>query len=845
MLTPQETTKKAQKTSVPPTKRNPILQPQTVEELYRSLCCPDEVKAKGKVVNRTPWAEWDTSRNPVVVCQERIDFFLAHCARIGQRVRWVPVGGWDRTSNAGVIEMSSCPISALTEVVINSMDAHIELAVQQALARGEAAPQSMKEARERFFPQFKTIPETRETGRVWSPKNLWIHTYPIKDHSTTILDVRDTGIGIAPDDFAHTILSLNQSNKVGKPYLVGKFGQGGSTRFRFSAITILVSRKYGEDEVGFTFVRATRQAGYKSPTYEYLTLDGSVLRVKAPDFQHGMFARHIGYEAEKFNSTFGGNSVYDVLNRKIPEPFLPIHTVYHHFDEKNTGTPNPHMVYGLINKTFYKDSEKTGNGRDFAYSQEYFFPLGSHQTKSWEKAEDYGAVRFRIFVLEPREDSERGTDNRQSSIKSWVDPHKPIMVTLHGQTHAEESKALLLGARDLTGISGAALGFVGRHMFVQVVCDDVSPIGHHELFVSDRERARDNWLRKIILNNLVDFLKKDQRLKELDQEYARAFNHSPKKEDFSDAFKEYLKGAGVDPKSLLRPACKGVDDISERNPDVRGRHERLPIPTLDPPTMIEWCHGREEVGHIYMGQRTSWTFETNAAPHYWEPGNPRSLISVTTSGAIKFVGSAEMKGGRVRCYFEPTPEAKPGDLGKILVTLQVSHTASQCFQSRYDIEVRERDTKVDPEGQKTHSKHEGKLNLEGFLPPVPIQPTDSAWHNILRWPTSVEEVGFTWILSGGTLRVYYNAAHPTLLKHQRDLDIDGLGQAFTNEFEMYLLQSVLQYVSEQCEPEAVEDGAQRKVYQDMLLASMKSIMAGAHKVCKQEQKLKQATMKQV
>ena len=48
----------------------------------------------------------------------------------------------------------------------------------------------------------------------------------------------------------HTILSLNESNKISKHYLVGAYGQGGSSTFTFSRLSVIACR-YGDGPIGF------------------------------------------------------------------------------------------------------------------------------------------------------------------------------------------------------------------------------------------------------------------------------------------------------------------------------------------------------------------------------------------------------------------------------------------------------------------------------------------------------------------------------------------------------------------------------------------------------------------
>jgi hypothetical protein len=54
------------------------------------------------------------------------------------------------------------------------------------------------------------------------------------------IDVIDDGIGISPEDFPGTILSLQRANKIQKWHLI--FGQGGASTLSFSDYAVIISR---------------------------------------------------------------------------------------------------------------------------------------------------------------------------------------------------------------------------------------------------------------------------------------------------------------------------------------------------------------------------------------------------------------------------------------------------------------------------------------------------------------------------------------------------------------------------------------------------------------------------
>src|SRR5207253_5415376 len=77
-----------------------------------------------------------------------------------------------------------------------------------------------------------------------------------KDPKDSIFDARDFGIGLTAEEMPRTILSLNRGNKKSKPWLTGKHGQGASSTYQYSDLTLIASRKIGAKTVAFTLVEA-------------------------------------------------------------------------------------------------------------------------------------------------------------------------------------------------------------------------------------------------------------------------------------------------------------------------------------------------------------------------------------------------------------------------------------------------------------------------------------------------------------------------------------------------------------------------------------------------------------
>ena len=266
--------------------------------------------------------------------------------RLGQwspgKLHWVPVG-LDR-GNSGRIKLAGEPMNLIAERTINGMEALIELARRQELIGNVDAPMppSPREAVLRYFslprldsddmldPDQKTVREHAELVR----NRLSVHLKYSKPSKQFAVIVRDNGIGQQASQVHETLLSLGQTDKADKPYLIGVFGQGGSSTFAASQYSIIITRRAPEllrgdpDEIGWSIVRQIIPRHRRDPYYAYLaaTADGQVphfpTRNKDASFEHGTYFGHINYD-------FGGSSsaisitLYQSLNHALFNPILP------------------------------------------------------------------------------------------------------------------------------------------------------------------------------------------------------------------------------------------------------------------------------------------------------------------------------------------------------------------------------------------------------------------------------------------------------------------------------------------------------------------------------------------
>jgi hypothetical protein len=258
---------------------------------------------------------------------------------------WLPVG-LDR-GNGGRIKLAGEPMNPIAERTVNGMEALIELARLSELLQNPRSvmPTNPRDAVLRYFglPRLDAIERMDDEER----KAMHERVHKVRNRLTIHLDhegkskqfavtIRDRGMGQTPTRMHHTLLSLGQSDKADKPYLIGVFGQGGSSAFSVSEYSIVVSRRApgiltpGDDAgVGWSIVRAIQPTGRRDLYYAYLAASeqGAVPSVDKESadkvgFAHGTHFCHIKYD-------FGGSAsavtrlLYQALNHVLFNPILP------------------------------------------------------------------------------------------------------------------------------------------------------------------------------------------------------------------------------------------------------------------------------------------------------------------------------------------------------------------------------------------------------------------------------------------------------------------------------------------------------------------------------------------
>ena len=258
---------------------------------------------------------------------------------------WIPVGR--ERGNAGRIKLANQPVNPIAERLVNGMEAIIELARQREVASDAAAPlpSTPRDAVRRYFglPPLDQLPKlddspaskalrtkARDLARQLRVRLLWDKTA----REFTIA-VEDDGIGQPPALVHRTLLSLGSTTKADKPYLIGVFGQGGSSAYAVSKYSWAVSRRASdvlqgaEDGVGWTIIKHVFPRGRRDDYFAYLAChpDGRVPFLSAPEADsarilNGTRFVHIAYDFGRGGSAIT-RQLFPALNHVLYNPILP------------------------------------------------------------------------------------------------------------------------------------------------------------------------------------------------------------------------------------------------------------------------------------------------------------------------------------------------------------------------------------------------------------------------------------------------------------------------------------------------------------------------------------------
>ena len=376
---------------------------------------------------------------------EGVEDFLEHVYRasiLEDDSRWIAVGGL--RSNAGSIEASADEINPLVERIVNSIESVIELAAAEAKYEPESASLAIQELFS--VPEGATRSLDDSTARSLGEQ---VVVTLRGDRNSPTLVVRDKGIGIHPTDFVNTVVALGQSRKGEKPYLVGMYGQGGSSTFDKCEYTVIVSRRAPEhlalgqrDSLGWTVVRRRLQG--RANVYSYLVdpYNKGIQQIERKvheslDFDHGTYIAHVGYRGlGGFATQQITNNAFYTLNYRLFDPLLP----WTLKDERRGMEGHRRTMRGIPHRAGQL-SQVTGIGSIEARRRGQRTAVRHHVTYDHRLASG-SMLRVEWWVFQ---DEQAAEGRRRRDHAARIDPYRDrtrryrqrvVAITRGGQTHA-------------------------------------------------------------------------------------------------------------------------------------------------------------------------------------------------------------------------------------------------------------------------------------------------------------------------------------------------------------------------------------------------------------------------
>lgn len=722
------------------------------------------------------------------------------------QLHWHPYG--NKTSNYSTIGLASKPGRSLTERITNGIDAVLEghslnsstlpPSPQAAVNEWFGRPYSSSDAGI-FNWKYEQGNNERKVGVILSDSG--------KKEAPTV-DVLDFGIGITADNFPSTILSLQEGNKIKKKYLVGAFGQGGSSTLAFCDYVFIVSRSVQNPSmVSFTVIKEiTLGEDYKENCYAYLALtnpnggesvpsflmddaikiyDAEKLRMN--EFKQGTLVRHYAFRLTNIFGNIGpreGN-LYHYLHISMFDPLIPFQII----DLRNKERVNQQICTGSRNRLM-KLKEKAADEREldssnseyklfrpFAYVKPYGAPTACIKIEYWV-----------VFNYEKKMHKKTGKeyyDLRSESNSLYVQKKHLAVLTLNGQNQGELT--ISQATKDLE------LDSVAKHLVIHIDATD-SPMNiKRQLFTTNREQLRDGEVLESVKEELRRILREDTQLaaieKELQEKAISAVTESTDSE-VKKQITKLLQDAGFTPSAEGDTVRKG-DGTETTDPQ--------PNPNPDPPTPPD---PPQPLATLPYPQVTR--FEIVSPKEKLKINfNKTAVIKLETDGDSQFEKDIRIKfepesldiltvwaleGGRKKWRVKVLETAKIGDTGKISVTLTKPNGDQMKSEIAYEV--------IEP-------VEKPSVEERGYIPDfdvLPINPSDdnwdSVWDNVNANSDESSKVAYIPKKVGPKTIIYYNTAFTAFKETVEHLKIinSPLYNLFETNYKVWIgYHGILQY----------------------------------------------------
>jgi hypothetical protein len=555
----------------------------------------------------------------------------AVAALVRRGFRWRPLGG--KEGNFGLINIGSDPAIALVERITNAIDAVIEAAARDADPAVLADWESPRDAVAALF----GVGEGRLgalDGAVVAALADRIHVSIAdgKRAQRPTLEIRDQGIGIAPDAMPSSILDLAGSNKLGKLHLAGAYGQGGSTTFAFTAGGTLIASAQEAGRLGVTFVRFREldPKRNKNGRYDYLTTAGgsvATLDVSTSVFPPGTLVRHFDYELPRHHGPIDrADGLLGLVRASLFDPVLPLRLV----DRRGLfgGTGDNAVTFAGARAEL-----ASAPGAMIAHRQSLSLPFG--------RRAQHGVVVVHYWLL--------AGEDAGGSVRP--DPAHSVLVTNFGQTHDAWDHRFVVDALKLP--------FLKTSLVVQVELDALTAGAKRQLLSTTRDRLKRGTLHNELIEAVRDALLDESVLHDANVERRRRLL---REQQFTDQrrlqrrFAELMEKFHPGSEPAARANGKGRDSrVTASSGEGGGGAEALQ--TQEHPTFVRFVSGDDPIE--VPAERTATIRVESDAPNGYcaRYSQARLVLAPDPPLAIETLRVSDFRGGRARFAVRATAPA--------------------------------------------------------------------------------------------------------------------------------------------------------------------------------------------
>ena len=545
-------------------------------------------------------------------------------------------------NNSSNIEIAKDPGRALIERITNGIDSVLEDTFE---SRNEQNPPlTPHKAAEKWFgiSEKQGIKGLSYSERMKMGKDfLLVRQLKGNDTSNQIIDVIDKGTGIDQSKFKDTILSISKSNKIRKKYVMGQYGHGGSSTFKFSKKTLIVSRTKDSNHISFTVVWYMEPGDFddtlKVGSYIYFTENNLPIAINSNklSIEKGTTIRHFGYDASKYPQPLGLRSLFGNCQKNLFNPAIP-------YVLNLPGRGNRSMIgaRSSLLGAFDEADVRTKVEVDHFQSRSCIMISDGQLGKIW--VEYWLASRPKRVEKYNKKKKKKEFITQENPINSLIDKNKPIIFTHNGQNQHEENASLVAHK--------IGLPYLKNRLVIHVDCNDLAPVAKRRVFSSSREGTAETAETREIINQIINFVKSDDALKVLNDQAAEDESKETNlhnKDTLKREVSKLLNLKGGDLKSLLGFKSEGTGKNKVKNkprpPSPKPKPIRKHIKLEDPPTFINilWPDDRDIT--FYKGRQRWIRVETNAYNYY------QDKINFSINGSdLEIKSRTDLNDGRIR-----------------------------------------------------------------------------------------------------------------------------------------------------------------------------------------------------